>query len=45
MSPREIAMFRWNDLHPLDRVDLGRKYFPDRHYSSLTGREIEEIMK
>lgn len=45
MTPREIAMFRWNDLHPLDRVDLGRKYFPDRHYSSLTGREIEEIMK
>ena len=40
----------WNELTEASRMDLSELYFrqiemPERHHSSLTGREIEIILQ
>lgn len=33
----------WDNLHPLDRVELGKKYFPEKSYYELTKKDISDI--
>lgn len=44
MKDQEIIDFIWNDYHPLTRVELGRKHFPDKKYWELTQENINEIV-
>ena len=39
---RQIVMEWWNSLNEQSKFQLGYNYF-NRHYTSLTGREIEVI--
>lgn len=44
MSQKEIIDFLWNDYHPLTRVELGRKHFPEKKFWELTQSNIEKIV-
>lgn len=43
MKNRKEAMQWWNELDDIDREEFTNLYYPDRHFSTLTGREIERI--
>lgn len=40
---RDFVQLWWDDLHPLEGVELGKKYFPDKHYSDITKEDIQVI--
>lgn len=44
MNQKEIIDFLWNDYHPLTRVELGIKYFPEKKFWELTQSNIEKIV-
>ena len=44
MTQKEIIDFLWDDYHPLTRVGLGRKYFPEKKYWELTQENINKIV-
>lgn len=45
-STRELALKWWSSLkYPTNKEYFVDKYFKNRHFTSLTGREIEEIWR
>ena len=40
---RKEAMYWWICLRGQQKYTIGKKYFPDRKHTSLTGREIEAM--
>jgi len=44
MKKQEAIEFLWKDYHPFDKVSLGRKYFPNKHFSEITIEDINEIV-
>lgn len=43
-TSRQLAMAWWNNLpESIVQQDFTNRYYPERHWKSLTGREIEKI--
>jgi len=42
---KQLAQIWWADNHPLDNVELARKYFPNLHYSDIKDNHIEYMYK
>lgn len=42
VDPQTLDLW-WSDLHPLDRVEISKKHFPEKHYSDITSDDIIQM--